>query len=185
MTTTYKDLTNFFLKEGIADVPHTHKNYLAHVIAVYNDMKRFGADEDLCRAGMYHSVYGTERFQKVAIPLERREEIRQLIGDRAEKFAYWNCFMDRAFFDESVLNDDQTPRFRDRVTGEVIDLSPEDFTELMRLRLCDWLEQVPRTKIWDYRRAGLRRMAERLGGVALESYDRVFAAETATAGADG
>ncbi|HVA48466.1 MAG TPA: hypothetical protein VNH11_19030 [Pirellulales bacterium] len=40
------------------------------------------------------------------------------------------------------------------------------------------LEQVPRSKEWDYRRAVYRRLAERLGGVAQKAYDRVFALET-------
>jgi len=42
--------------------------------------------------------------------------------------------------------------------------------------LCDWLEQVPRCKQWDYRRQGYQRLANRLGGPALAAYDAVFAA---------
>ena len=65
------------------------------------------------------------------------------------------------------------------------ELSAEDFDDLCRVHLFDWLEQVPRSKWWDYRRAGYRRLAERLGGVAAESYDRVFAAEAAGTGGGG
>ena len=52
-----------------------------------------------------------------------------------------------------------------------------DFDQLCRVHLCDWLEQVGRSKNWDYRRAAYRQMAERLGGYALAEYDRVFADE--------
>jgi hypothetical protein len=56
-----------------------------------------------------------------------------------------------------------------------VELSEEDFTDLCKIHLYDWLEQVPRSQKRDYRREAYRRMAARLGGVALESYDRVFA----------
>ena len=38
----------------------------------------------------------------------------------------------------------------------------------------DWLEQVPRSQEWDYRRTAYRKMAERLGGPAEENYQRIF-----------
>jgi hypothetical protein len=45
------------------------------------------------------------------------------------------------------------------------------------------LEQVPRSTYgWGYRREAFRRMAERLGGPALATYDRVFAGEPVAAG---
>ncbi len=44
------------------------------------------------------------------------------------------------------------------------------------IHLYDWLEQVPRGKDWNYRRAAYRDMAVRLGGEALRLYDSVFAA---------
>jgi hypothetical protein len=183
MTATYRQMIAFFQNEGIADVSHTKNNYLAHVVAVYSDLKKWHADEDMCRAGMFHSIYGTELFQKIALPLERRQEIRDLIGTRAEKLAFWNCFMDRATFDQAVLNEDAPTQFRDRVTGEIYQLNPDEFRDLMTVNLCDWLEQVERSQRWDYRRPGFRRMAERLGGTALASYDEVFAREPAPAAA--
>ena len=58
--------------------------------------------------------------------------------------------------------------------------APADFDDLCRVHLYDWLEQVPRSRSgWGLRREAYRRMAERLGGVALEAYDRVFAREPA------
>jgi hypothetical protein len=56
---------------------------------------------------------------------------------------------------------------------------------LCRVHLFDWLEQVPRSRYgWGYRRSAYRRMAERLGGVALATYDEVFAAEPAESRAE-
>jgi hypothetical protein len=85
--------------------------------------------------------------------------------------------MDRASFDRALEQETGPYRILDRLTGETITLTPEDFTDLCRVHLYDWLEQVPRSKAWGYRRAAYRRMATRLGGAALQAYDRVFAAE--------
>ena len=45
------------------------------------------------------------------------------------------------------------------------------------VHLCDWLEQLPRLKKWDLNRHRYRFIAEQLGGVAMESFDRVYADE--------
>lgn len=176
--TAFKQLTDFLVSLGTDKVPHTHGVFLAHLIGVYRDMEAWGGDEDLCRAGMFHSIYGTERFKLFSLPIERRQEVRDLIGARAERLAYLNCAMDRSSLDRAVLNAACGPYpIIDRLTGETIELAQEEFDDLCRVHLCDWLEQVPRTRQWDYRRPAYRRMAERLGGPALEAYDRVFSQE--------
>ena len=45
-------------------------------------------------------------------------------------------------------------------------MTEQDFNDLMRIHLCDWLEQVARWGQWDYRRAAFERMAQHLGGIA-------------------
>ena len=77
---SFKELTSFFQGIGAADLDHTETTYLAHAIRVYQDLKKWGCNEEVCRAGMFHSIYGTEKFQRFTFPLERRGEIRELIG---------------------------------------------------------------------------------------------------------
>jgi hypothetical protein len=163
---------------GVADVPHTHKSYLGHLIAVYRYLESQGFAQDVSRAGMFHSIYGTELFQGFKLPLERRREVRALIGERAEWIAYLNCAMDRASFDRAVELDTEPYRITDRITGQGVAVTRDEFDGLCQVHLFDFLEQVPRSKKWDYRRAGYRRIASRLGEAALKEYDRVFAGET-------
>ncbi|MBW3543029.1 MAG: hypothetical protein KY476_22445 [Planctomycetes bacterium] len=179
---TFKELTDFFRTVGADEVAHSEKTYLAHAIGVYQDMKAWGAEGELCRAALFHSIYGTELFQRFALPLERRNELRQLIGDRAERLAYLNCAMDRPAFDADMFRTTGPWRLRDRFTGEDHPLSEAEFADLTRLHLCDWLEQVERSQNWDYRREAYRQMARRLGGVAEASYERVFSNEPAPTG---
>jgi hypothetical protein len=176
MQASYKQWTDFLINLGIEKVPHTEKTYLGHLVNVYRLMESEGCTDELCRAGMFHSIYGTERFQGFKLPLENRAEVRGLIGERAEKLAYLNCAMDRPSFD-LVLDQSQEPfRFIDRITQEPVELSRIDYDDLCRVHLYDWLEQAPRSTYgWDYRRAAYRKMSERLGVTA--AYDRVFAQE--------
>ena len=102
-------------------------------------------------------------------------------AERAEQLAFVNCLMDRASFD-ALLDGDGPYRIRNRETGETIELTRADYDDLVRVHLCDWLEQVPRSSRWNYRRDAFRRMAARLGGVAQEAYERVYAQAPADSG---
>ena len=177
MDKDFKRLTGFLIGIGIEQVPHTQKSYLAHLIALFRFLESQGCPEDVCRAGMFHSIYGTEKFQGFTLPLERRGEVRDLIGDRAERLAYLNCAMDRASFDRAVLEAVEPYSITDRITGLEVQLSPHDFDDLCRVHLIDWLEQVPRSREWNYRRAAYQKLAERLSGQAEASFHRVYSRE--------
>ena len=176
---SFKQLTDYFRSIGADEIEHTDKGYLAHAIGVYNDLKRWGCSEEVARVGLFHSIYGTQIFQGFTLPVERRHEITELIGDRAERLAYANCAMDRESFDTQVQSVSATEQvqIKDRLTGGEIDLSADEFHDLCTVHLCDWLEQVARWVNFDYRRASYRALAERLGGIGLSEYDRVFAQE--------
>lgn len=175
MDQNYRTMVDFLRELDIEEVPHSgHKGFLAHLVAVHRDLEHWGCSQDVCRAGLFHSIYGTELFRRWSLPVDRRGDIRALIGERAEWLAYVNCLMDRATFD-GLLESNGPYRITNRETGEMMELSREDYDDLVRLHLCDWLEQVARSVRWDYRRDSYRRMAARLGGIAQESYDRVYA----------
>jgi hypothetical protein len=177
MASNLKVLTDWLITQGIDRVGHTGKTYLAHLIGVHRDLEAWGCPPDVCRAGMFHSIYGTELFQGFKLELDRRAEVRQLIGERAERLGYVNCVMDRSSFDAEVARGLPPYRIVNRITRETIELSEEDFDDLCRVHLCDWLEQVPRSKRWDYRRDSYRHLALRLGGIAKRDHDRVYGQE--------
>jgi hypothetical protein len=177
MSSDIKRQVDFLVGLGINDVPHTQKTYLAHLTNVYRYMKGLGCSEEVCQAGLFHSVYGTERFQGFTLPLERRGEVRELIGERAERLAYLNSAVDRASLDREVERGTPPFRIKDRLTGKEVELNEADLDDLCRVHLYDLLEQIARLGEWDYRRAGYRRMATRLGRIAVNAYDHVFSQE--------
>ncbi len=150
---------------------------MAHAVGVYRDLTSWGCTEEVCDAGMFHSVYGTELFQKFTLPLERRDEVRALIGERAESLAYINCALVRTSFDHSVEQNANSYFIKDRFKEREVELSLDDFNDLCTIHLCDWLEQIVRGDNWNRRRQAFKLMAGRLGGIAEESYNRVYAQE--------
>ena len=91
MPASFQELVDYFHSLATEDVTHTDGTYMGHCFSVYRDMKKWGFDEDLARAGLFHSIYGTELFDRFKLDVEKRSEIRDLIGERAERLAYINC----------------------------------------------------------------------------------------------
>ena len=175
MDVNYRKMVDFLVGLGTESIEHSgDKGFLAHLIGVYRDLEGWGCDQDICRAGLFHSIYGTQLFQKFSLPLERRDEVQQLIGERAERLAFVNCVMDRPSFDRLIPT--RGPyKITNRISGETIELGDQDFHDLCVVHLCDWLEQVPRSQDWHYRREAYQNLASRLGGIGKESFDRVYA----------
>jgi len=63
-------------------------DFFQHLVGVQEMMRDLTEDQDLVQAGLFHSIYGTEGFQAFTVPLEKRSEIRQIVGDRAEYICY-------------------------------------------------------------------------------------------------
>jgi hypothetical protein len=94
-----------------------------------------------------------------------------------------NSALDRASFDRALEMASGPHRIRDRFTGEEIQLSTEDFDDLCRVHLYDWLEQMARSNLgWGYRREAYQRMAQRLGQPAQAAYAGYFADELTPSG---
>jgi len=95
MDEKYRRMVDFLVAEGTGKVAHTEKSFLAHLIGVYTDLEQWGCEPAVCRAGMFHSIYGTEPFQDFKLELARRGDVRELIGEHAERLAYLNSAMTR------------------------------------------------------------------------------------------
>eukprot|EP00804_Cyclotella_cryptica_P026621 CCRYP_014027-RB/>CCRYP_014027-RB protein AED:0.29 eAED:0.29 QI:0/0.83/0.71/1/0.5/0.14/7/4542/315 len=165
----------------------------AHLKGVQSVLRWWGAEEYLCSAGLFHSIYDTEGFQGFSLPLSERHVIRELIGEKAEKLCWIFCMVDRSTVDETVfnwtINDSKTDRigseqlytFRARPElgrFEII-LDKNEWIDFIELTLADWLEQVQGAAetpsslfLWKegeayaYRRTAYAKMAEIL------SYER-------------
>ena len=174
----YREMVQFLTDLGTESIGHSgDKKYLAHLVSVFNDVRSWGGSQYLARSGMFHSIYGTQLFQGFTLPVERRDELKALIGEDAEWIAFLNCFVHLEPFDQAILDGSTDYVVHNRETGESYQLTEQNWKDLIFLHLCDWLEQIERLHWWDYRREAWIAMADYLGGVAKEKYLEVMARE--------
>ncbi|KAF2105679.1 hypothetical protein BDV96DRAFT_592108 [Lophiotrema nucula] len=82
------DQRQAFLKElTSADEYHGEKSFYQHLFNVYSYLKSQSLPDEVCDAGLFHSVYGTEfyHFQSATIT---RDVVRGYIGEYAEELAH-------------------------------------------------------------------------------------------------
>ncbi len=79
-----------FLQEITGTQKHGNKTFYQHLLNVYTYLKEHGAPEEVCDAGLFHSIYGTELydFQNDRIT---RDVVRGFIGNYAEELVYVFC----------------------------------------------------------------------------------------------
>jgi hypothetical protein len=65
-----------------------NRNLLHHLVAVSIMLSERGCSDDLCKAGLFHSIYGTTIFKPKMVSLEDRDKIKDLIGVWAETLVY-------------------------------------------------------------------------------------------------
>jgi hypothetical protein len=82
-------------KMGTADTSHSGRTLLNHLEGTYKLLRKWGNREEVCRGGLFHSIYGTQFFRTQTADLSERKEIRALIGFEAEELAYLFCLADR------------------------------------------------------------------------------------------
>jgi len=131
---------------GISKINHTDARLIDHLVGTYEIVKRWGCSEHLCAAALCHSIYGTESFSKNPATLENRKYLKETIGEKAERLTY----LFGAHVKESLwTNPVESPTFRiqDRFENGEIEISKDDFGDLVTLTLANWLEQRPRAAI--------------------------------------
>jgi len=171
-----------------------------HLKGVQAVLRYWKAPEYLARAGLFHSIYGTEGFQGFSLSLSERPVIQKLIGREAERLCWWFCMVDRSTLDATVM-DWKTPSELYHLTARPelgrfpLVMTHEEWLDFVELTLADWLEQAEGAaskpselflwktgEAYSYRRLAYRKMAEILGKerskqVAQDMLEAVMATE--------
>lgn len=82
----YINCINYLISKKTQNIPHGHKNLFQHLINVYDKLRKWNCHEDICYAGLFHSIYGNKIFDfKTETD---REIIQKLIGKKSEFLVY-------------------------------------------------------------------------------------------------
>lgn len=77
-----------FLQKICEKIPHSNTLLFNHLYGTWKILKNQGCSKNVCLAGMFHSVYGTEFFNNLQID---REQLIHIIGNEAEDIVYRFC----------------------------------------------------------------------------------------------
>ena len=136
------DLERLLDSYGTAAAPHTGRSLRDHLIGTFELLKAWGNDHDVCFAGLFHSIYGTEVYIHRSAELGDRDTIRRAIGDHAEELAYLFCACDRR---SMLSNVDRADAFmlQDRFTNQEVCLDRGTLAALVEIAFANELEQLP------------------------------------------
>ena len=125
-----QDYINYMIGLGADKIPHRDDNLLAHSTRVSGMLYSYGRSMDEVKAGLFHSIYGTE-FQMYKIHISR-QEVQDVIGENSEHIVNLFC----------TLND----RVNTILYGK--GLSEPDKTNLRWLEYCNIKDQDPEAQIF-------------------------------------
>ncbi len=126
----------FLRATGADDVGHSGRSLFDHLFGTYMLLQEWASAEHVCRAGLFHSVYGTQHFRPQTVPLHARERVRVLIGEEAEYLAYAFCAIDRP----RVLLLPQPETVPDRFGGVLV-FTPKQWGNLRVIEAANLQEQ--------------------------------------------
>ncbi len=125
------------------------RSLLDHLISTYNLLLSWGNVETICLAGLFHSIYGTERFIYQCLSFEARDQVRALIGDESEHYAYLFCACDRKDLYSNIdklNNGTNRIDFYDRFHEENYPITLKEFSILLEINTANNLESLDRLK---------------------------------------
>lgn len=162
-------LFDLLIELGAREVSHSGRSLYEHLSGVYSILRAWEQPDDVCNAGMFHSIYSTEKFQHATLPISERRRLQATIGEESEYLVYLFAALPRAaIFDAAkswsplFLSDFAEIRCR-WDGGMVIRVAATEMARLVVLHLANRIEQAskPATGIGFW----LARMSELAGNM--------------------
>jgi hypothetical protein len=176
---------SWLLEHGARSASHTGGDLLAHLRGTRDLLRRWGASEEVCNAGLFHSVYGTAAYGDALVGLESRPAVRTLLGEKAESLVYLFAAIPKASLRACLrLGPDAVYAVEDRFVRARVQVEAAQFRDLCDLTAANWLEQRDRypAEFADSDRDLFESMAPYLLPEAQAELSRVYACSPQSAG---
>jgi len=76
-------IQQFLESVGADKISHTGSTLIIHLMRTYDLLKKANQSQDICSAGALHSIFGTTIFKTSTLDKSRRQQVVDLIGERA------------------------------------------------------------------------------------------------------
>ncbi|MBD3671215.1 MAG: hypothetical protein HUJ29_10610 [Gammaproteobacteria bacterium] len=118
---------------------HPSGTLLSHLRSTAALLEQWQAPTPLCKAGLYHAIYGTGGFPSSLISMGLRGAVAEQLGEITERIVYLYCACDR----DSVwpqFGQDKPIQFRERFSGKIIPVTEYDLTSFCELTAANEVE---------------------------------------------
>jgi hypothetical protein len=134
---------------GTDDIDHFGRPLTEHLMETSRWLEKWGNPTAISLAGAFHSIYGTEEFKRKTVPLDKRNDVRALIGDEAEVLAYLFCVADR----HSLFSQTDTAPFEIPLPlmEQSTEVSRDTYTALIEIEAANIVDQAlhqPNAPAW-------------------------------------
>lgn len=128
------------IAHGADRMAHPGGTLLAHLDRVGAALREWGARPALQAAGETHAFYGTDGFPQPLLPLDRRGQLREIIGAEAEAVVYFYASCDRGATYPTLDAPEVT--FRDRFAGETFHPTHQQLSDFAELTAANELDII-------------------------------------------
>lgn len=123
-----KQLDESLRSIGTQDYSHAHgKSLYTHLTGTKNILRVWSQPFWIQAAGLFHSVYSTDIYQHKVLDTKQREQLKSIIGSKAERLVYLFCNIPRQkFFEkisESSTTSEQLLTLPAEISGEQVELA--------------------------------------------------------------
>lgn len=123
-------------------IPHSRRSLAEHLVGTRDLLRSWGNDDAVCRAGLFHSIYGTRVFNIRCADFSSRKMVRDVIGEAAESLAYLFCIADRDSFFSGARTSPHV--IRDGVGNTDLAITRRVLASLLEIEAANIVEQLPR-----------------------------------------
>lgn len=134
------DYYRFLLARGAGEIDHYGRPLLAHLKGTFELLRQWRNPDEVCVAGLFHSVYGTENLTANGLDLSYRPEVQALIGRCSEELALLFCVADRT----ALLTRNALPPYHvvRHDSGETVPISPDTLSALVEIGSANLVEKI-------------------------------------------
>ena len=130
-----------------AHVDHSGSSLWNHLLGTFEILRGWGAETDVCLAGLIHSVYATQYYRTAVVRLAQRSKVSSTVGSGAERLAHTFCLIDRQTLRDAAMppaTSGASIRLREHQRDRAVRVSRDTLLALRLIDLANEVEQAQR-----------------------------------------
>ena len=133
--------TDFLQEHGSLSTKHSGRSLYVHLKRTYDILSAASLSEDVCFAGLFHSIYGNNIFKHQTLDSKKRQDLRDLIGDYAELLVWKFCELERPSSLHAYVDGEKSLKFANGDTWEITSQDEQILDDLLSIETANLLDQ--------------------------------------------